>query len=111
MRLEHIETQHFARPIGQQLSDRDEVAEALRHLLAFDFKEAVVHPVVRHNRSAVRAARLSNLVLMMRKDQIESAAMDVEDITEIGGAHGGTLDVPARTSPAPRTFPTRLVLR
>ena len=47
---------------GQQLADGDEVAEALRHLLAFDLQEAVVHPDIRHAiaaeaRSAIARSR------------------------------------------------------
>ena len=35
--------------------------------------------------------------------------MNIEDVAEIGRTHGRALDVPARTSPAPWTFPARLV--
>ncbi len=83
----------------------------LRHLLAFDLQEAVVHPVIRHHGRAVRAARLGEFVFVMRKDQVEPAAMDVEDVAEIGGAHRRAFDVPAGTAPAPRAFPARLVVR
>src|SRR5258708_32360275 len=48
---------------------------------------------------------------MMREDQIDPATMDVEHIAQISGAHRRALDVPARPSPAPRTFPSRLVAR
>ena len=53
MRAQHGEAQHLAVPapaaegLGrQQLADGDEVAERLRHLLAFHLQEAVVHPDV-----------------------------------------------------------------
>ena len=111
MGLQHIETKHFARPIRQQLVDRDEIAGRFRHLLAFDLQEAVVHPVIRHHGRTVGAARLCDLVFVVREDQIEAAAMDVEDIAEIGGAHRRALDMPARAAPAPRAFPTGLVVR
>src|ERR1035437_2022772 len=71
--------------------------------------EFVVHPDIRHGRRTVRATRLCNLILMMRENQVDAAAMDIEHFTEIGGAHGRALDVPARTSPAPRAFPSRLI--
>ena len=48
MRLEHVEPQHFAWPVREQFADGDEVAERLRHLVAFDLQEAVVHPGIRH---------------------------------------------------------------
>src|SRR5450759_5453301 len=71
--------------------------------------EFVVHPDVRHGRRTVRATRLCNLVLMMWENEVDAAAMDVEHFPEMSGAHGRALDVPARTSPAPRAFPSRLI--
>src|SRR5690606_909764 len=82
----------------QELVDRDEVAFGLRHLAAFDLQEAVMHPVTRHRRRAVSAARLGNLVLMMRKDEVQAAAMNVENLAEIRRRHGRALDVPAGPS-------------
>src|SRR5580704_17291703 len=38
----------LAPPTSQQLMDGDEIAEALRHFLAFDLKEAIVHPHIGH---------------------------------------------------------------
>ena len=51
----------------EQIADGDEVPFRLRHLLPFDLQEAVVHPVFRHQRRAVRAARLRDLVLVVRE--------------------------------------------
>ena len=90
--------------------DRDEIPGRLRHLLAFDLKKAVVHPVIRHRGRAMCATRLRDLVFMVREDQIEAAAVNVEDVTEIGGTHRRALDVPARTTPAPWAFPTGFVV-
>ena len=51
MAAQHREPQRLPRPLPaaecfsrQQLADGDEIAEALRHLLALDLQEAVVHP-------------------------------------------------------------------
>src|SRR5262249_52869121 len=68
-----------------------------------------VQPIVRHRAGAVGATRLREFVLVMGKDQVDTAAMNIEDIAEIGGAHGRALDMPAGTSAAPRTFPAGLV--
>jgi hypothetical protein len=87
----------LARPFGQDLPDGEEVAEALRHLLAFDLQEAVVHPVIRHHGRLKGAARLGDLVLVMGKHQIDAAAVDVEGLAEVLPRHGGAFDVPART--------------
>src|ERR1035437_6542753 len=62
----------------------------------FDLKEAVVHPVIRHYAGMKRAARLRDLVLVMRKHQIDAAAVDVEGLAEMLPGHGRALNVPAR---------------
>src|SRR3979490_903952 len=110
MRLQHVEAQDFARPGRQQLPDGDEIADRFRHLLTFDLQETVVHPVIRHHRGTVRATRLRQFILVMRKDEIETAAMNIEDIAEIGSTHRGALDVPAWAAPSPRTFPAGLIV-
>ncbi len=60
--------------------DGDEVAEALRHLFTFDLQEAVVHPHIGHPRRIEGAARLGDLVLVMRKNEVDAAAVDIEDV-------------------------------
>ena len=47
-----------------------------------------------------RPLGLCDLVLVMRKDQIDAASMDVDHLTEQTHGHGRTLDVPARASGA-----------
>ena len=109
MRFQHVQAQHLARPIRQQVADGDEVAERLRHLGVFELHEFIVQPVIRHRARAMHATRLREFVLVVRKDQVDAAAVNVEDIAEIGGAHRRALDVPARASPAPWAFPARLI--
>ena len=111
---------------AQQLVDGDEVAEALRHLLAFDLQEAVVHPDVRHARRAEGAARLGDFVLVMREDEVDAAAVNVEDVLrgivagkaaaerlqQQGHRHRRAFDMPARSagrSDAAGARPSRLV--
>src|SRR4029077_1173362 len=111
MREQHRQPDHFARPILQQIAYRDEVAERLRHLLALDLKKAVVHPVIRHDWRVEGAARLRNLVFMMREYEIDAAAMDVEYFAEVLPRHGRAFDVPARPAwslDAGRRWPRRL---
>ena len=103
VRPEHVEAQRFARPgitlpTGQQLVDGHEVAEALRHLLAFHLQEAVVHPDLRHDVGAVGAARLSDLILVVREDEVDPAPVNVEHLAEMRRGHGRALDVPAGAS-------------
>src|SRR6267142_6615067 len=52
-----------------------------------------------------RALGLRDLVLVVREDVVDAAGVDVETLTEVLRAHGGTLDVPARVAVAPRRWP------
>ena len=56
--------------------------EALRHLLAFDLEEAVVHPDFRERMAVMGAFALGDFVFVMGKHQIDAAAMDVEGLAE-----------------------------
>src|SRR6478609_8377374 len=75
----------------------NEVAEALRHLLTLHLEEAVMQPVIGHDRRVEGATRLGDLVLMVREDEVDAAAMDVESLAEMLPRHGRAFDVPART--------------
>src|SRR5712671_6305244 len=97
MRLQHIETQHFARPISQQLPDGNKIAFGLRHLVAFDLQEAVVHPDAGHAGFVEGAAALREFVLVMGKHQIDAAAMDIELLGGLFPRYYWTLDVPGLT--------------
>ena len=111
MRLQHAQTQHLARPIGQHLTDREEVAERLRHLLALELQEAVVHPDICHAVGVKGAAGLREFVLMVRKHQVDTATMNVELLAEVLPGHCRAFDVPAGTAfrlDAGRRRPRRL---
>ena len=117
VRHQHGEPQYFARPLPpaelfrmEKVVDGDEIAFRLRHLAAFDLHEAVMHPDIRHHVRAVGAARLGDLVLVMREDQVQPAAVDVEDLAEIATAHCRAFDMPAGPSAAPGAFPARFAL-
>ena len=92
---QHLEADHVAGPFGAQVANGDEVAERLRHFLPFDLQETVVHPGLRHDGRMECAARLGDLVLMMRKHEIDAAAMDVEGLAEVLPGHGRAFDMPA----------------
>ena len=47
-------------------------------LSLFELQEAVVHPDIRHAVGVKRAARLREFVLVVRKHQVDAAAMNVE---------------------------------
>ena len=67
--------------------------------------QAVVHPVL-GQRLAVAAFALGDFVFVMREDQVEPAAVDVERLAQHAAAHGRALDVPARAGLCPRGCPT-----
>src|SRR5689334_22633738 len=96
MGLQQREADRFAWPLLAQVVDGDEVAERFRHLLAFHLEEPVVHPGARHEWRMEGAARLRNLVLVMRKNEIDAAAVDVEGLAQMFPRHGRALDVPSR---------------
>src|ERR1700689_970995 len=89
----------------QHVADGTEISRRLRHLLALDGDEAVMQPVFDEGLAGMRAFALRDLVLVMRKDQVEPAAMDVEALAQEFSAHGRAFDMPARPSPAPRAVP------
>src|ERR1700687_5189814 len=100
---EHIKAKCLARPriampVFQQLPDGDKIAFGLRHLVAFDLQEAVVHPDVRHASFVKGAAALRQFVLVMRKHQIDAAAMNVELLAEMFPRHRRAFDVQARAA-------------
>ena len=81
--------------------------QALGHLLIVHIDEAVVHPVAGKG-AAVGALALRDLVLVVREDQILTAAVQVDGLAQMGAAHGAALDVPARTAHAVGAFPCGL---
>ena len=97
-------THHFRIILGQHLADGEEIAERLGHLFVVHAHEAIVHPQV-HKLFAGRALALGDFIFVMRKLQIEAAAVDVEMIAEAGGGHGRALDVPTRPAFAPWRLP------
>jgi len=71
----------------KQFMNRYEIAEALRHFLAFNLQEAIMHPDIGHAGRAKCAATLCNFILVMRENEIDSAAVNIKSLTEIAMAH------------------------
>src|SRR5436190_24383464 len=67
-----------------------------------------VHPVT-DERFPGRSFALRDLVLVMRKDEIDGAGVDVERLAEELHRHRGALEMPAGTTFAERCLPRRLV--
>ena len=94
----------------QQVVNGDEIAEAFRHLLAFDLQKTVVHPDIGHDVMAKGAAGLGDFILVMREDEVDAAAVNVKDLAEMLCRHGRAFDMPARTAATPGAVPARLVV-
>ena len=116
MAHQHGQPQHVAGPFApaeitgfKQLVDGKEIAQALAHFLAFNLKKAIMHPHIGHGVRAMGATGLSDLILMVREDQVQPAAMDIEGFAQIALGHGRAFDMPARTPPTPWTVPARLL--
>ena len=58
--------------------------------------------------NASAAFGLSNLVFMMRENQVAAAAMEVKGFSQILHAHGRAFNMPAGTTRTPRALPSRL---
>jgi hypothetical protein len=74
--------------LGQHVLHGAEIAEGLRHLLAIHEQHAVMQPGAGHRRGAEGAAALRHLVLVMGKEQVVPAAMDVESLAQMLPGHG-----------------------
>src|SRR3546814_14363473 len=77
------------------------IADRLRHLLAVDVEKAVVQPVARENLAAMRAGRLRDLVLVVRKDQVVPAPVPIDALAQPRFAPRPPLATPAPTRPTP----------
>src|SRR5919201_3683523 len=101
------EEQRLAAPAVEGVADRDDVALRLPHLLAGEAE----HPVVRPDAPELvpERARLRQLVLVVREDEVEPAAVDLEGGPEELLGHNRALDVPARSAATPGRVPPRVL--
>src|SRR5690606_37653956 len=76
---------------------------------AVDLDEAVVHPAGRVGDPGGRFA-LRDLVLVVREDEVEAAAMKIEGLAEVLHRHRGALDVPSGATAAEGAVPGRALV-
>ncbi len=107
MGLQHQHAQHAGVGGFQDVAQKQEVAQRLRHLLVVDLQHAAVDPVVGEGAAACRLG-LGALVFVMRESQVGAAAVDVERQAQVFLRHGRALDVPTGAALAPGAFPRRL---
>ena len=91
----------------QKIAKRKEIAFGLRHLLAIDEQMFTMDPEPDKG-MAGRSLALGDLVFMMRKQQIDPAAMQIECVTKILHRHCRTLQMPARPAFTKRRGPAGL---
>ena len=87
-----------------EIVDGHRVAGRLRHLETAREQMLPVHPVA-HRRVPEGGLGLRDLVLVMRKNVVDPAGVQVEALAEVARAHRRTLDVPSRETRSPRRFP------
>src|SRR5712691_7639334 len=109
MRAQESKADHLSGCLGECLAHRDEITLRLCHFGAADSQHAVMHPVTRERAPIMRADTLRDLVLVMRKDQIEPAAVNIEGLAECVFAHRRAFDVPAGAAASPRALPAGLL--
>ena len=86
------------------LVDLERVLRGLGHLHAIGKEMLAMHPGA-DDGVAECPFGLRDLVLVVRKDVVDAAGMDVETLTEVFGGHRRTLDVPTGIATSPRRAP------
>src|SRR5207302_10373030 len=95
---------HLTRCLGERTADGDEIALGFGHLGAADGQHAVMHPVagkILRAAAVMGADALRDLVLVVREDQVEAAAMDVEGLSQRVLAHCRAFDMQAWSAASP----------
>src|SRR4051812_26206384 len=102
--------------LAQEIADRHDIAERLRHFLVLDaailcarmnLEHAVMHPEAREL-FAGQTLSLRDLILVVREHQVVATAMDVDLRAQLLEVHRRALDMPARSAITPRAGPERL---
>ncbi len=91
---------HGGPAVFREVFEGVEIAERLRHFSAIDHQVRDVEPG-RGKMPAAGAAALGDFVFVVREDEIDTAAVEVEGFAEVFANHCGTLEVPAGSAFAP----------
>ena len=85
----------------QQVAHQQHVAQRLGHLGVVHIHEAVVQPVAHEQLAAMGAGALGHLVLVMGKDQVVAAAVDVDGAARDAGRPSPSIRYASRAGPGP----------
>ena len=105
MRRQQSQPQHLAVMLSSSSSGVTTLPRLFDIFSLAEIDEAVVHPVARERRAAVGAAALRDLILVVREDEVDAAAVDVDGLAQMRADHRRTFDVPAGPAAAPRRVP------
>src|SRR5438128_7141674 len=103
-----VESERVGRPALQEITHHDEVAQRLAHLGTVVLDHGRVQPAADEGHAPRESLRLRDLTLVMRKDEVRAAGVNIERRPQIARAHDGALDVPARAPRSPRARPRGL---
>src|SRR6266571_4606052 len=90
---------------SDHILDRYEIPERFVHLLSLDTQQASMKPITCQRLLPSQALSLRDLRLMMRKNELSTATMNIIRRPKIRQGNRGVLDVPAWPSLSPRTVP------
>ena len=107
MRRYHQIADRLIAELLSYLPDGKEIIQALGHFPVVHIDIAVMHPVMGKGYS-IAALALGNFIFVMGKNQILTAAMDIDGISQIGSGHGRAFDMPSRPPLSPWGIPIRL---
>ena len=111
MGREQTQAHRLPRRLFQQVADQQHVAQGLGHFFASNVHQTIVNPVTAKLRDSVRTGALGGLVLVVGKDQVQSAAVNVDGLVQVRPHHGGALSVPTRAAVTPGAVPADTVRR
>ena len=104
----HEEADGLGIELLKHIADREEVAQALGHLLVVHIDEAVVHPVAGKCLAGGTFA-LSDFGFVVRELQVGATAVDIEGVAQQLAGHGRAFNVPARAAHAEGAVPLGVV--
>ena len=96
------EDQQPVRPrivLHHQIVEGREVVQRLRHLLAADLDESVVHPVL--GEAPTERDGLRPLVLVVGEGQVQTTAVQIEPVAQQVETHDHALGVPTGATRSP----------
>src|SRR6185437_3460577 len=114
---EQVQAEHRGLVASQDMLDRGEVAERMRHLLHLllagggggdHVQGAVVGPVVDKWLLAGDGFTLGDFVFVVGEDQVSRSPMNIYPVAQLCPDHGRALDVPAGPSRTPGAVPPGL---